>query len=126
MINRTFTVIGASIPAAALALTLAAAPVQASAAGAGLGCSARMSDSRPPDYTTTYVLVRTAGDAEVTTVAHYKTVKRKHHAVASSEGRASIAYYISGATPGYRVRVSVTARKGGRAGSCSTSFTPRS
>jgi hypothetical protein len=36
----------------------------------------------------------------------------------------SVGYYISGATPGYRVKVTVNVSKSGRSGSCSTSFTP--
>jgi hypothetical protein len=39
-------------------------------------------------------------------------------------GNASIAYYISGATPGYRVVVSVRVVHDDRSGSCSTSFIP--
>lgn len=36
----------------------------------------------------------------------------------------SISYYISGATPGYKVKVSVSVKSGARRGSCATSFTP--
>jgi hypothetical protein len=43
---------------------------------------------------------------------------------AGSRGNATIDYYISGATPGYRVVVSVRVVRGGRSGSCSTWFTP--
>jgi hypothetical protein len=125
MINRVLTAFASGIAGAALVLGVAATPVSASAASAAR-CSARMSNSHPADYTTTHVVVRTVGYAAVTAVAHYKTVKRKHSAYANSAGRARIAYYISGATPGYRVRVSVRVRKGGRAASCSTSFTPHS
>jgi hypothetical protein len=83
-----------------------------------------MSNADPADYTTTDVLVHTAHYAHVTTVAHYKTVNRKHHKRAGRKGNATIAYYISGATPGYQVQVSVSVVKGDRTGSCSTSFTP--
>jgi hypothetical protein len=38
----------------------------------------------------------------------------------------SIRYNIKGATPGYKVKVSVSVKKGSRTGSCSTSFTPHS
>ncbi len=44
--------------------------------------------------------VGTVRYAGVTTVAHYKTVNRKHTGKANSEGNAKIRYYISGATPG--------------------------
>ncbi len=83
-----------------------------------------MSNSHPKDYTTTDVRVSTANYAKVKTVAHYRTTKTTHYRKASSRGRASIPYYISGATPGYKVKVSVRVTKGSRTGDCSTSFTP--
>ncbi len=116
----------AALPAAALALALVGA-VPASAGVAKpkpLPCAASMSNSRPADYTTTDVLVRTAGLAKVTTVAHYKTTNHKKTAKAGTNGRVSVPYYISGATPGYKVKVSVNVSESGRSGSCSTSFTP--
>lgn len=116
----------AALPAAALALALVGA-VPASAGVAKpkpLPCAASMSNGRPADYTTTDVLVRTAGLAKVTTVAHYKTTNHKKTAKAGTNGRVSVPYYISGATPGYKVKVSVNVSESGRSGSCSTSFTP--
>lgn len=83
-----------------------------------------MSGSHPRDYTTIYVRVQTVRSARVTTVAHYKTVNRTHRRTAGVRGFAAVPYYISGATPGYRVKVSVYVRSGARKGSCSTSFTP--
>ena len=83
-----------------------------------------MSNSRPADYTTTDVRVQTVGYAEVTAVAHYKTVNRKHSHQANRKGAATIWYYISGATPGYRVVVDVSVRSGRRTGFCWTSFIP--
>jgi len=83
-----------------------------------------MSNSHPADYTTTDVRIATVAHARVTTVAHYRTVNRKHHATANASGRATVPYYISGATPGYRVKVSVSVSSGKRTGSCSTYFTP--
>lgn len=68
--------------------------------------------------------MRTTAYASVTTIAHYKTVNRKHTGKAGAKGNASIRYYISGATPGYKVVVSVRVVKGSRSGSCSTWFTP--
>jgi hypothetical protein len=99
-------------------------PAAVSASAAALPCHASMSNSHPADYTTVRVRVRTASFARVTTVAHYRTTNTPHHRRANSHGRANVPYYISGATPGFRVKVSVTVRKGTRKGSCSTSFTP--
>jgi hypothetical protein len=83
-----------------------------------------MSNYHPKDYTSTYVHVRTAAYASVTTIAHYRTVNRKHTGKAGAKGNATIKYYISGATPGYKVVVSVRVVKGSRSGSCSTWFIP--
>jgi hypothetical protein len=91
---------------------------------AGLSCRASVSSSSPADYTTVTIYAQTAAGASVTTVAHYKTTDHQKAAVASSAGQATIAYYISGATPGYTVVVDVTAAAGGRSAYCSTSFTP--
>jgi hypothetical protein len=113
-----------SLPAAALMLA-APAPAASASPVTALPCHASMSNSRPKDYTTTDVRVSTAGKASVTTVAHYRTVTRKHHRTANAKGRATVPYYISGATPGYRVKVDVYVSKGKRTASCSTSFTPR-
>lgn len=96
----------------------------AASSTAALRCHASMSNNRPKDYTSIYVNVGTVRFAHVTTVAHYKTVNRMHTGTANARGNARIRYYISGATPGYRVVVSVTVRSGNRHGSCSTSFIP--
>jgi hypothetical protein len=85
-----------------------------------------VSNSHPADYTSTDVMVRTAAGAEVFTVAHYKTVNRAYFRVAGSGGRATVSYYVSGATRGHRVVVDVTVVSGHQANSCSTSFTPKS
>jgi hypothetical protein len=103
---------------------LTAGPAVAAAHVTALPCSASMSNSHPRDYTTIKVNVHTAAFAGVTTVAHYKTTNTTHHGTAGRRGNVSISYYISGATPGYRVKVSVSVRSGTRRGSCSTSFTP--
>lgn len=121
---RTWLATTVTIPAMALTLAMAAPQASASPARA-LPCHASMSNSNPRDYTTTYVRVRTAGHAGVTTVAHYRTVNRRHYRTANAAGRATIPYYISGATPGYKVKVDVYVRKGSRRGHCTTSFTPR-
>ncbi len=91
-----------------------------------LPCHASMSASHPADFTTTTVRVKTVAQARVTTVARYRTVNREHHGRANRHGRAGIAYFISGATPGFRVVVNVTVRWPHRSGSCQTAFTPHS
>ena len=83
-----------------------------------------MSNPHPADYTTTKVRVHTVKFAKVKTVAHYRTTNTTHHGKTNSHGRATIPYYISGATPGYRVKVDITVRKNSRAGHCQTAFTP--
>lgn len=115
------------LTAAASAVSLGciiAAPAAALASTVPMRCSAWMSASNPDDYTTTDVHVHTASRAYVTTVAHYRTTSTKHHAYAGRKGNATIAYYISGAKPGYKVKVTVTAVSGSRIASCATSFTP--
>ena len=83
-----------------------------------------MSDSTPKQYSNVTVRVRTAAYAKVRTVAHYKTTNTTKPRTANSAGRANVGYYISGATPGYRVRVNVTVTKNGRTRTCATSFVP--
>ena len=125
--RRIGSLLAASAAAAALATTVPASAASAAItapASAPLPCRATMSNYHPKDYTTTYVRVHTAAYAAVTTVAHYRTVNRKHTGKAGAKGNASIAYRISGATPGYKVVVSVRVVKGSRSGSCSTWFTP--
>jgi hypothetical protein len=57
-------------------------------------------------------------------VAHHKTVTHPKYGTADGSGKRTVWYYISGATPGYRVVVDVYVSRNGRKGSCSTSFTP--
>jgi hypothetical protein len=116
----------ATVPVVVVALYAAVVtPASATPVGAKpLPCSASVSNTHPADYTTVYVHVQTADRAKVVTVAHYKTTNHRKTGRASASGRATIAYYISGATPGYKVKVSVSVSKNGRNGSCSTSFTP--
>ena len=122
------TLVALVAPAAAGAILMAppatAAVATTASPAAALQCDASMSNSRPKDYTTIYVNVGTIRYAGVTTIAHYKTVNRKHTGKANAEGNAKIGYYISGATPGYRVNVSVTVTSGSSRGTCSTSFIP--
>jgi hypothetical protein len=110
-------------------LAVATPAVSASAAPAAahttkVPCRAWMSNSKPKDYTKVTVWVVTSAHAAVATVAHYRTTQTKHSGWANAKGDAGIAYYISGATPGYRVKVSVSVASGRHVGGCSTSFTP--
>jgi hypothetical protein len=117
----------ATLPTAVALTLVGIAPASGSPARAKrLPCHASMSNSHPADYTTTDVRVRTGDHARVVTVAHYRTVNHKKVAHANGHGRATIPYYISGATPGYTVQVTVSVTRGRRSGSCSTSFTPHS
>ncbi len=122
------TLVALAAPAAAGAMYMASPATVASAAtaapAAALRCHASMTNSRPKDYTTTYVNVSTIRYANVTTVAHYKTVNRKHTDMANAMGNAKIGYSISDAAPGYQVNVSVTVTSGMSRASCSTSFIP--
>jgi hypothetical protein len=90
----------------------------------GLSCRASVSNNSPADYTTVSIYVHTVAGASVTTIAHYKTTDHQKIVVATSAGQATIAYYVSDATPGYTVAVDVTSSAGGRSAHCSTSFTP--
>jgi hypothetical protein len=107
--------LGAAPPAPGPAPTVSAHAVR---------CRASVSTASPPDYTTVDVYVRTAAGASVAAVAHYKTTDHELTAIASGAGLATVAYYISGATPGFTVAVDVTASAGGRTATCSTAFTP--
>ena len=118
-----------AVPVAAL-LAAGLPAVSASAAPAAphpakLACHTWVSNSKPRDYSTVDVWVATASHASVTTEAHYRTKNTWHSARANNKGDAEIAYRISDATPGYKVKVSVSVASGHHTGSCSTSFTPK-
>ena len=112
-----------------LAAGLLAGPVVVDAApaeAASKSCKVSMSNSKQKQYSNTTVKVSKVGSkAKVTTTAHYKTTKTKKSATASKKGTANLNYRISGATPGKKVKVTVTAKKGKTTWSCSTSFTPK-
>ncbi len=110
--------------AGAIGATALTGGVAIAAPARPLPCSASMSNAHPADYTHTDVRVHTGNFATVTTVAHYRTTDTRHRGAAGHKGNLSIRYIIKGATPGYKVKVSVTVMKGSRTGSCSTSFTP--
>lgn len=125
--KRSMIAVAAISAAAAISFAVAGPALAGPAITAALkSCTASVTNSRPADYTTTDVKVGTVARAEVFTVAHYKTVNRAYFRVAGSGGRATIAYYVSGAAPGHRVVVDVTVVSGHQANSCSTSFTPKS
>jgi hypothetical protein len=114
-----------SLGAMAVASTLiAAAPADAAPTSKPLPCHASMSNAHPADYTTTTVNVKSVADVKITTVAHYRTVNRVHHRRANAQGKAGVPYDISGATPGFRVKVDVTVKWPHRTGTCQTSFVP--
>jgi hypothetical protein len=89
-----------------------------------LSCKATISDSTPARFSTVYVYVATSAGAAVTATAHYKTTTTTHSGTADPTGKATIPFYISGATAGYTVLVSVSVSLSGKAASCSTPFTP--
>jgi hypothetical protein len=85
-----------------------------------------MSDATPGQYSNVYVRVKTAPRASVKTTAHYRTTNTTYRRKADNRGKASVRYYTSSATAGYRVEVDVTVSKNGRTKHCSTSFRPHS
>lgn len=97
-------------------------PTASNAASSLLPCRANVSDATPKDYTNVYVTVHTVSYAFVRTTAHYKTTNTSHQAKAGPKGFATIRYYISSSTPGFRVRINVGVFKNGHTGYCSTSF----
>lgn len=118
-----------SLAAGLAVLALATGSIAADAApaeAATKSCKATMSNSKPRQYSNTYVRVSgVASKAKITTVAHYKTSKTRKTATASTTGKASIKYNVSRATPNRKVPVTVTAVKGKTKWTCSSYFTPR-
>jgi hypothetical protein len=93
---------------------------------ARIPCTAHVSNARPKQRTTIYVIVAAWEGIDVTTHALYKTTTTTKHARTNRQtGRASVAYRISTATVGYAVVVHIVVRKGARRGACSTSFVPQ-
>jgi hypothetical protein len=128
---RLFTTafVGTAIAGGAMFSALTISPAQAATkapatSSASLTCKASMSNAKPKDDTKVYVDVTTKAAAKVTTAAHFKSKTDTYTATASSSGKASIYYYVDGATPGYKVTVDVKVKKGSSSGSCKTSFTP--
>jgi hypothetical protein len=92
---------------------------------APLACRASMSDAKPKQYSATSVLVATVARAGVTATAKYKTTNTVRRSVANVNGKATLPYLISAATPGFTVNVSVVVTSGGKKASCSTKFVPQ-
>src|SRR5258708_3331826 len=121
---RTFSHVIAITGLAALAVAntlITPAAADAAPNSKPLPCHASMSNAHPADYTTTTVNVKSLANVRITTVAHYRPVNRVHHGRASRQGKAGIPYYISGASPGFRVKVDVTVKWPHRTGTCQTS-----
>jgi hypothetical protein len=122
------------IAVAVLGLSVALGGAQAASAAATrtepLPCHASVSNREPRDFTTVDVLVKTADNAHVRTVAHYRTTNHPKTRQANAQGKATVPYFISGATPGFKVKVTVTVSRRTpagktRSGSCATSYTPQ-
>jgi hypothetical protein len=100
-------------------------PVQGADAASAPTCRASMSDATPEQYSDVWVNVSSVANAKVRTVAHYKTTDTVRFGRTGSTGRGAVKYYISGATPGYRVTVDVMVTgPAGASGYCSTSYVP--
>jgi hypothetical protein len=123
-IIRRLASLSAIVIIGATAWVVETIPAHAASGSVSLACHASMSNSRPKDYTTTHVNVSSVAHAAVTTTAHFRTTTTSHSATTNRLGKASIAYRLSRATPGFRVIVRVSVHKSGRSGNCSTSFTP--
>jgi hypothetical protein len=112
----------ASAPHAAAPRTTALAARQVRRS---LPCTASVSKTRPFDDTYVGVHVHTVPGADIEAVARYRTVAREKTGHANANGRRTFRYWISDATPGYRVNVDVQVFLAGRKGSCAAWFTPR-
>ena len=123
--SQVIAITGLGVMAVASTLITSAA-ANAAPTSKPLPCHASMSNAHPADYTTTMVNVKSVAHVKITTVAHYRTVNRVHHRRANAQGKVGIPYYISGATPGFRVIVDVTVKWPHRTGTCRTSFVPHS
>ncbi len=87
------------------------------------------SDPEPNSHVEIHVTVKDQGGkpvsgASIKTIAHYKTTDTTKYGTSGSDGKNMIDYYISNATVGYTVVVSITASYGGLSAYTSTSFTP--
>jgi hypothetical protein len=98
---------------------------------AELNMSASASPADPCQYTTVTLSahVSRAGagisGVLVEAVLHFKTTDSEKNGTTVSSGDASIDYYISGASAGYKVTVDLTASEGGHTAHAQTHFTPK-
>lgn len=123
--KRKLQALGKTCPNTVIRVRLATLKSSPPPAPAALICRAHMSDATPAQYSYDRVIVKTGQpNAAVHTVAHYKTTSTAHNGRSGSNAVASISYYIAGASPGYRVNVSVTVTKNGHTRACATAFTP--
>jgi hypothetical protein len=90
-----------------------------------LTCAAGVSDAHPAQYSDVDVNVATSAGAHVSATAHYKSTDTTKATTANAAGSAQLTFYISRATIGYTVVITVTATLGSATASCSTAFTPR-
>ena len=85
------TKMGSKLMALTLAAGLLAGPIAVDAAPAEAAtkkCAVKMSNSKPRQYSNTWVNVSKVGPkAKVETIAHYKTTKTKKKATASKKGK---------------------------------------
>ena len=110
----------------AIAVALHQRPPPGPGSGGHLGCTSRVSDARPAQYSTVVVFVATKPAASVVATAHYKTKDTSHATTAGRTGAAQpLNFRISRATKGYSVIVSVAVRLGGAHATCATRFTPQ-
>jgi hypothetical protein len=107
---------GVLVPAAASGAEVPAA--------AKLPCSAAVSSARPAHGKVVDLRVRTAADAHVAAVAHFKSGPVRKTARADSAGQAKLTFKVGNAPYGRKVVVAVKISKGRRTATCSASFTP--
>jgi hypothetical protein len=93
--------------------------------GGRLSCSASVSNAHPPQYSVVTVYVATSAGAAVSVTAHYLSKDTTQSGQADSSGTTAVSFYISRATVGYTVAVSVVASLAGSSASCRTAFTPQ-
>jgi hypothetical protein len=89
------------------------------------GCSASVSDPRPPQGATAEtVTVTSAAGAQVRVEADYARTHSVHSALGDSTGKATVSLPIDHANPGVTVPVKVTATLAQTHVTCGSSFTP--
>jgi hypothetical protein len=89
-----------------------------------LHCSAVASSARPQQNTVDRIRVATVSGAAVVANAAFESSKVVVSTRSNAFGLARADFQVGAATVGFKVKVSVSVSKGGRSGSCVTSFTP--